>query len=92
MNNAYATAYNLLTLGYSIIPSGGGDKHKAPLVNWRVYQTTAPNESQLEVWERELKPTLWGIVTNGHVAVIDADTPDTRAALEAELGGQAVEY
>jgi len=86
MGNAYATAFKLLTLGFSVIPSGGGDKHKAPLVNWRDYQTTAPDESQLEAWECELNPVLWGIVTNDHVAVIDADTPDTRDSLEAELG------
>ncbi len=86
MGDAYATAFKLLTLGFSVIPSGGGDKSKAPLVNWRDYQTTAPDESQLEVWERELNPALWGIVTNDRIAVIDADTPETRVALEAEIG------
>ncbi len=86
MRDAYATAFKLVTLGFSVIPSGGGDKHKAPLVNWRDYQTTAPDESQLEAWERELNPALWGIVTNDRIAVIDADTPETRVALEAEIG------
>ena len=33
MGDAYATAFKLLTLGFSIIPSGGGDKGKAPLLN-----------------------------------------------------------
>ncbi len=47
MGNAYATAFKLLTLGFSVIPSGGGDKHKAPLVKWREYEDTAPDESQL---------------------------------------------
>lgn len=83
---SYQTAYKLLTLGYSVIPSGGGDKGKAPLVNWRDFQDKPPSEGQLESWENELKPPLWGIVTNGRVAVIDADTQETRAALEAELG------
>ena len=86
MGDAYATAFKLLTLGFSVIPSGGGDKSKAPLVNWRDCQTTAPDESQLEAWERELNPALWGIVTNDRIAVIDADTPETRVALEAEIG------
>ncbi len=86
MSDAYATAFKLLTLGFSVIPSGGGDKGKAPLVNWRDFQTTAPEENQLEAWERELNPALWGIVTNDRIAVIDADTPETRAQLEAELG------
>jgi len=86
MSDAYATAFKLLTLGFSVIPSGGGDKGKAPLVNWRDRQTTAPDKSQLEAWERQLKPRLWGIITNDRIAVIDADTPETRAQLEAELG------
>jgi len=86
MSDAYATAFKLLTLGFSVIPSGGGDKGKAPLVNWRDHQTTAPDESQLEVWESQLKPYLWGIITNDRIAVIDADTPEIRAQLEAELG------
>ena len=85
-NDTFATAFKLLTLGYSVIPSGGGDKSKAPLVNWRDYQTTAPDESQLEAWESQLKPHLWGVITNDRIAVIDADTPETRAQLEAELG------
>jgi len=76
MPDAYVTAFRLLTLGFSVIPSGGGEKHKAPLVNWRDYQTTVPDESQLEAWERELNPALWGIVINDRIAVIDADTPD----------------
>lgn len=85
-DKAYATAFKLLSLGYSVIPSGGGDKGKAPLVNWSDYQNIAPDEKQLELWQSELKPHLWGIVTNDHVAVIDADTPETRATLEAEIG------
>jgi len=80
MSDAYATALKLLTLGYSVIPSGGGDKGKAPLVNWRGYQTTAPDGNQLKTWQDMLSPTLRGIVTNDRVAVIDADTPDARAA------------
>ena len=34
----YSTAFKLLTPSYSVIPSGGGDKHKAPLVNWQEFQ------------------------------------------------------
>lgn len=86
MNSAYATAFKLLTLGYSVIPSGGGDKGKAPLVAWQNWQKCPPDESQIEQWQRELKPNLWGIVTNARIAVIDADTPETRAQLEAEIG------
>ncbi len=83
MSNAYSTAFELLTLGYSVIPSGGGDKGKAPLVNWRDFQDKAPDDGQLQDWQDQLQPHLWGIVTNDRIAVIDADTPETRAALEA---------
>jgi len=76
----------LLTLGYSVIPSGGGDKGKAPLVNWQRYQKEAPDESQLDDWERELSPPLWGIVTNETICVLEADTKKAREVLEAELG------
>ncbi|MFC1937218.1 phage/plasmid primase, P4 family [Chloroflexota bacterium] len=86
MSNNYATAFKLLTLGFSVIPSGGGDKHKAPLVNWREWQGKAPDDDRLERWQMDLNPALWGIVTNHRVAVIDADTPETRVQLEAELG------
>ncbi len=85
-NNILGTAFKLHTLGYSVIPSGAGPDRKAPAVEWKQYQTTPPDESQLDQWESELHPHLWGIVTNDHIAVIDADTPETRAALEAELG------
>ncbi|MFH1925762.1 MAG: primase C-terminal domain-containing protein [Chloroflexota bacterium] len=85
-SNTYATAFKLLSLGYSVIPSGGSVTGKAPLVNWSDYQDKPPDEKQLEQWQQELKPRLWGIVTNDQVAVIDADTPDTRTQLEAEIG------
>ena len=86
MGDAYTTAFKLLTLGFHVIPSGAGDKGKAPLVNWYEFQATAPDENQLEAWERELSPILWGIITNDDIAVIDADTPETRAELTVELG------
>ena len=86
MSTRYAIALKLLSLGYSVVPSGGGDKHKAPLVNWKPYQQNPPDECQLEAWERDLRPQLWGIVTNELIAVLDADTPEARAAIEAEIG------
>lgn len=85
-NSAYHTALKMPRLGYSVIPSGGGDKGKAPLVDWRGHQTPAPDESQIEAWESQLRPYLWGIITNDRIAVIDADTQESRMVLEAELG------
>ncbi len=86
MSDAHGIAYKLLTLGFSVIPSGGGNKGKAPIVNWTEYQKRKPTEDELEGWERELQPKLWGIVTNDHLGVIEADTSQTRGELEAELG------
>ncbi|MFC2060777.1 phage/plasmid primase, P4 family, partial [Chloroflexota bacterium] len=90
MNNPYDIACKLLSLGYSVIPSGGGEKHKAPLVNWTPYQATPPTEEQLAIWQSELRPALWGVVTNARVAVVDADTTEARAQLEAEIGAPHV--
>lgn len=85
-SSTFAIAMKLLTLGYSVVPSGAGDKGKAPLVAWRDYQDKPVDEDQLSIWESELAPRLWGIITNGHRAVLDADTPETRAQLEGEIG------
>jgi hypothetical protein len=82
----FTTAFELHTWGYSVIPSGGGDSGKQPLVEWADYQTVRPTDEQMTDWNDTLSPPLWGIVTNSTVAVIDADTPEARAELEAELG------
>jgi len=69
-----------------MIPSGGGETGKAPIVDWAEYQTRQPSDDQLTEWNETLSPHLWGIVTNSTVAVIDADGEDVRLELEAELG------
>ncbi|MBT9140271.1 MAG: hypothetical protein DDT30_00847 [Dehalococcoidia bacterium] len=86
MNDKFTLAFKLMTLGYSVIPSGGGDKGKSPLVPWQEWQEKIPDENQLQDWETTLHPVLWGIVTNDRIAVIDGDTPEIRAELEANLG------
>ncbi|MBT9143003.1 MAG: hypothetical protein DDT29_01402 [Dehalococcoidia bacterium] len=86
MKDKFSLAFKLLTLGYSVIPSGGGDKGKSPLVTWQEWQGKIPDENQLCGWETTLHPVLWGIVTNDHIAVLDADIPKVRAELEATLG------
>lgn len=85
-NDIFSVVLKLHALGFSTIPSGGGDKGKAPLVPWKPYQEIVPSRKQLQDWQDQLHPKLWGIVTNGRVAVIDADTPEARAELEAEIG------
>jgi hypothetical protein len=86
--NLFATAFKLHTMGFSVIPSGGGGKGKAPIVNWVECQHRQPTDDELEKWQEELQPRLWGIVTGAisSLVVIDADLPESRAELEAELG------
>lgn len=85
-NDNFSTAFQLHTWGYSVIPSGGGDSGKQPLVEWAGYQTGQPTDEQMSNWNDTLSPPFWGIVTNSTVAVIDADTPEVRMELEIELG------
>ena len=88
MANAFETAIQLCELGYSVIPSGGGDNHKAPLYPWKEYQERRPEKRELENWQYKDKPPLWGIVTGAvsGLVVLDADTPEALAALQTELG------
>lgn len=71
------SAIKLLTLGYSVIPSGGGDTGKAPLIAWTKYQDEFPDETNIDKWEREFNPSLWGVVTGyaSGVVIIDIDDP-----------------
>jgi hypothetical protein len=69
-----------------VIPSGGGESGKHPLVNWKGYQENPPTEEQFHKWQEELRPSLWGIVTGkvSGLVVLDADTPEAVAILEAD--------
>lgn len=86
--DVFTVAFKLHTLGFSVIPSGGGELHKSPLVSWAPYQGRQPSDADLETWQQELQPRLWGMVTGAisGVVVIDADTLEAKAELEAELG------
>lgn len=79
------TPYDLLVrCDYSVIPSGGGDTGKSPLVPWEQYQHKAPELENLQAWEKELQPRLWGVVTGAvsRVVVIDVDKPELRASFD----------
>ena len=85
---AKLTAYNLLVnFAYSVIPSGGGPTGKSPLVPWEEYQRIAPELEDVQHWDEELKPSLWGVVTGeiSCVVVVDIDKPELRAMFD-ELG------
>ncbi len=85
-SSPYNTAFKLLVAGFSVIPSGSGPDGKAPAVSWKPYQDAPADEAQLERWQEELNPNLWGIVTNASVAVIEADTPEALKKLTTALG------
>lgn len=80
----YSLAFKLLVAGFSVIPSGAGKDSKAPAVEWIPRQVIPATEAELEAWEAELKPLLWGIVTGvvSKCIVIDADDATSRAILE----------
>jgi P4 family phage/plasmid primase-like protien len=88
-NICFDTAYKLATMGYSVIPSGASETGKAPMVPWAGYQDTPPDIDQIQAWENEHHPVLWGIVLNKDVAVIDTDTPELRIQFEKLLGRKA---
>lgn len=82
----YDFAHKMLTLGYPVIPCGGGESGKASLVHWKEWQGKKPDDGQLEEWYHKLNPTHWAVVTNADLGVVDADTPEARANLEQSLG------
>jgi len=81
--NIFEVASKLHSLAYSVIPSGGGDKGKSPLVNWTEFQGRQPSLEELQDWQKR-KPDLWGIITGAisQVIVIDADSDEARGLLE----------
>ncbi|MDP2989687.1 MAG: bifunctional DNA primase/polymerase [Kiritimatiellota bacterium] len=78
---------SLLTHHFQQLHNGSGIS--VEVIRERGYKSVldkAPDDGQLQNWQDTLQPHLWGIITNDRVAVLDADTPDTRAQLEAEIG------
>ena len=82
------TPYNLLVnFAYSVIPSGGGPAGKSPLISWEPYQHQIPELEDVQRWEHELRPSLWGVVTGAvsSVVIVDIDRPELRAMFD-EIG------
>lgn len=79
------TAYELLVkFAYSVIPSGGGSAGKAPLIAWEKYQHVTPELEDIQAWEEQFKPSLWGIVTGdiSSIVIIDIDKPELKAIFD----------
>lgn len=77
--NQYAKAKELLKLGFPMIPSGGGNTKKHPLIEWTAYESKLPSEQQLAYWNRKFNPKIWGYPTGplSGIVVFDADSPET---------------
>lgn len=82
---AFELAMGLLSDGFSVVPSGGGESGKAPIIKWEPYQARLPDKKELEHWDFRYNPVLWGIVTGSisGIVVVDADDAETRARIEA---------
>ena len=77
MSKPFELAVKMQSLGYTVIPGGGGDKGKKPLIEWKTYETKGTTLDQILEWEERLHPKAWGIVTgpNNGTFEIDDDTP-----------------
>jgi len=85
MVNTKLTAYDLLIkYAYSVLPSGGGETGKSPLVTWTKHQQVTPELEDVQRWEQELRPSLWGIVTGAVscVVIVDIDKPELRTIFD----------
>jgi len=72
---------------YPVIPSGGGDEGKRPLLTrWKQYQTKLPADATILHWKSTLRPQLWGIATGKHsgIVVMDADDESAMAPFQEE--------
>ena len=74
----------LVNYAYSVIPSGGGPTGKAPLIPWEDYQHKTPELEDIQAWDQQFKPSLWGIVTGAIscIVVIDIDNPELRSMFD----------
>jgi hypothetical protein len=78
----YPIAWHLHKAGLSVIPSGGGESGKQPLIPWTEFQHRRPTDQEMHTWQDELRPELWGVVT-GSVVVFDADSEAAAALFKA---------
>lgn len=80
----FEVAWKLLILGFSVVPSGGGETGKAPIVAWTEYQERQATEGEVQSWQDTQAPRLWGIVTGSisGVVVFDCDTAQARGLFD----------
>jgi hypothetical protein len=83
IGDIFVVACDLQSNGFSVIPSGGGETGKHPLIPWTEYQIRPPTKEEIDTWVDEYRPELWGIVTGRLADVFDCDTPEAAAPFEA---------
>src|SRR5712672_1197122 len=54
----------------SVIPVG---IDKLPLVKWKPFQSKRADKSQIEEWQRQFRPTIWGQVTGDISGIVTLD-------------------
>jgi hypothetical protein len=84
VKNIYDIVLEYIKNKRSVIPSGGGDDKKKPLVDWKLFQTSLPTLEQVKKWQDELNPAVWGMPTGtvSNCFVIDCDSPEAVVIME----------
>jgi len=82
----YETVCLLHNDGCHLIPTGGGDDSKTPIIpRWKEYQHRQPTSVELNQWQQKYHPALWANVcgaASGRI-VVDADSRECQRKLEA---------
>lgn len=85
-NQVYDIVRRLHDDGRHLIPTGGGDNGKKPVIpHWVEYQKRQPTDAELHGWQEKYQPTVWAVVCGADSGVIAVDT-DNQERLE-ELEG-----
>jgi len=82
----YDTVCLLHDDGRHLIPTGGGDNGKKPIIpHWAEYQERQPTGAELHEWQQKYHPTVWAVVCGAKsgVIVVDADNKERLRELEA---------
>jgi len=82
----YDTVCRLHNDGRHLIPTGGGDNGKKPIIpHWAEYQERQPTGAELHEWQQKYRPTVWANVCGAAsgVIVIDTDNHERQKELEA---------
>jgi len=81
----YDTVCLLHDDGRHLIPTGGGDDGKKPIIpHWKEYQKRQPTGAELHEWQQKYHPTVWASVCGAAsgVIVVDADNQGRLRELE----------